>query len=276
MRRLLLAVTLLILLAVGTVVVMHPDRPELTPQQEATLRRDSHQARSGPVATVSAGAVDGPRLIYVHGTPGDSSNWLGYLLDPVPGWTSIALDRPGFGSSGPKGHVAALADQAAAIEPLLVEHNGSFPLLIGHSLGAPIIAKLAARHPERVGGLLIIAGSLDPDLEDWHWYNRLGSVIEPLMSRSLRNSNRELASMRDELLVLREELADIRCPVLIVHGTEDGLVPYANTDYMLEHLSHAEPLQLITLQGADHFLIWNREADIRDAIGTLAEMARAR
>lgn len=276
LRRLLLVLMLLALLGVGAVYLMHPERAGLTPAQEATLRRGSHDAPLGPIATVRAGVADGPRLIYVHGTPGDSDNWRDYLLEPVPGFTSIALDRPGFGASAPKGHVGALADQAEAILPLLVERGGRRPLLVGHSLGAPIIAKLAALHSDRVGGLLIVAGSLDPELEDWHWYNRVGGWIEPLMPRSLRNSNRELRSMREELLVLREQLADITCPVLILHGTEDGLVPYANSDYTLEHLRGAEPLRRITLSGADHFLIWNREQDVRDAIGTLAAMTSAR
>jgi pimeloyl-ACP methyl ester carboxylesterase len=276
MRHAMLLLVALALLGVGAVWVMHPDQPELTPAEEATLRRGTYEASTGRVATITAGEVDGPRLIYVHGTPGDSSNWLDYLLDPVPGWTSVALDRPGFGGSGPEGHVGVLADQAAAIEPLLVEQGGMKPLLIGHSLGAPIIAKLAAMHPDRVGGLLIVAGSLDPEFEDWHWYNSVGGMFEPVMSRSLRNSNRELRTMRMELLTLREELAAIRCPVLILHGTEDGLVPYANTDYLLAQLSGADPLRLITLDGADHFLIWNREQDVRDAIDTLAGLVRTR
>jgi len=274
LRRATAGLIVLAMLAVGAVYVAVPSHPELTPEQESLLRRESFEARTGRVATISAGELDAPRIIYVHGTPGDSSNWLGYLLDPAPGWTSIALDRPGFGASGPEGHVAALADQASAIEPLLVERAGVKPILVGHSLGAPIIAKVAAMHPDRVGGLLIIAGSLDPELEDWHWYNRVGNLFEPLMSRSLRNSNRELKPLKDELLVLRDQLPDIRCPIVIVHGTEDGLVPYANVDYMLEHMTGAK-VQLITLEGADHFLIWNRVFDIHDAfralVGMLAE-----
>ncbi|MHC4845365.1 MAG: alpha/beta fold hydrolase [Planctomycetota bacterium] len=271
LRRAMLFLMLLVLTAVGAMYVGMPDRPELTPRQEAMLRRETYEASTGTVAIVSAGEVDAPRVIYVHGTPGDSSNWYGYLLDPAPGWTSIALDRPGFGASGPEEHVAALADQAAAIEPLLVERVGVKPILVGHSLGAPIIAKVAAAHPDRVGGLLVIAGSMDPELEEWRWYNRVGGLLEPLMSRSLRNSNRELRPLKDELLVLRDELADIRCPVVIVHGTDDGLVPYGNVDYMLEHMTNAR-LRLITLDDADHFLIWNRVFDIHTAFRALVAM----
>jgi pimeloyl-ACP methyl ester carboxylesterase len=273
LRRATAGLIALALLAVGAVYVAMPDKVEPTPEQEALLRRDTFEAPTGRIATVSAGEVDAPRIIYVHGTPGDSSNWLGYLLDPAPGWTSIALDRPGFGGSGPEGHVAALAEQAAAIEPLLVERAGVKPILVGHSLGAPIIAKAAARYPDRVGGLLIIAGSMDPELEQWRWYNRVGGLFEPLLSRSLRNSNRELRPLKDELLVLQDELDDIRCPVVIVHGTDDSLVPYENVDYMIAHMTGAR-VQLIRLEGVDHFLIWNRVFDIHDAFRTLVGMLR--
>ncbi len=47
---------------------------------------------------------------------------------------------------------------------------------MGHSFGGPIIVRAALDHPELVGGLVIAAGDLDPDLEEWRWYNRLADL----------------------------------------------------------------------------------------------------
>jgi len=139
-----------------------PDDPRL-----AHVRRGSVVAPTGNVAYLAAGDPEGPRLIFVHGTPGDCGAWLDYLADPVPGWESLAIDRPGFGASDPPGAVASLQLQAAAIEPLLVERRGRWPILIGHSLGGPIVARVATDDPTRVGGLLIVAGNLAPGTTAW-------------------------------------------------------------------------------------------------------------
>ncbi|MFX6532648.1 alpha/beta fold hydrolase, partial [Acinetobacter baumannii] len=64
---------------------------------------------------LKAGNQDGPRVILVHGTPGSASAWADYLTQPPPGVEVLALDRPGFGHSGPAGAVTGLAEQAAAV-----------------------------------------------------------------------------------------------------------------------------------------------------------------
>ena len=52
-----------------------------------------------------------------------------------------------------------------AISPLLDNTNGRPVYLAGHSLGGPLVAKMAALYPEKVDGLVILAGSFDPTLE---------------------------------------------------------------------------------------------------------------
>ena len=103
------------------------------------------------------------RLIFIHGSPGNSLAYAKYLHDPVPGLETLAVDRLGYGQSTADEAVVSFEEQAAAIAPLLVERAGEWPILVGHSLGGPIAARLAADHPERVAGLIIVAGSLNPE-----------------------------------------------------------------------------------------------------------------
>ena len=59
---------------------------------------------------------------------------------------------------------------------------------------------------------------------------------------------------------------EIRCPVAIVHGTDDELVPYGNVAYMQAHLTRAKSVNVVTLEGAGHLLPWRRSAQVREAL----------
>jgi pimeloyl-ACP methyl ester carboxylesterase len=242
---------------------------ELTPEQEACVRRFTYVAPSGEVAVIAAGVPDAPRVILVHGTPGSAADFADLLLDPPPGVELLAVDRPGFGRSEPRDALPSLQAQADALLPLLEERGGRWPVLVGHSLGAPIVAQLAADHPERVGGLLLLAGALDPGLEEWHWYNRAATLLGPVLARPLRNSNDELRPLPEQLRALGGELARIRCPVVVVHGRKDQLVPFANVDYMRRMLTGAAPLRVVELPDGDHFLPWDAVATVREALASL-------
>ena len=122
-----------------------------------------------------AGDTDGQRVIFVHGTPGDSSGWLDYLRAVPEGREYIAIDRPGFGMTKPRKDVVSLNEQAAVLEPLLQTRDGRKPILVGHSLGGPIIAAAAANYPDKIGGIIIVAGALDPAQEDY--VRRSGAIL---------------------------------------------------------------------------------------------------
>jgi pimeloyl-ACP methyl ester carboxylesterase len=60
----------------------------------------------------------------------------------------IAIDRPGFSYSN-AGHAYHLSDQSRLIYGIVKkEENGRSLHLIGHSLGGPVVVKLAQEHPE--------------------------------------------------------------------------------------------------------------------------------
>lgn len=219
------------------------------------------------VSYLRAGNATGPLVILVHGTPGSATAWTDYLLAPPPGMDVIALDRPGFGRSGPEQAVPSLADQAAAVLALMPA-DGRPVVLLGHSLGGPIVARLAADHPDRVAALVLLSASLDPALEETLTVQRLGAwaPVRSMLPRTLRNANAELMALKPELESLARVLPLIRAKVVIVHGTADDLVPVANVPFMQARLSGARCVQTVLLQGGNHFLPWNAEAAVRDAI----------
>lgn len=216
-----------------------------------------------------AGPADAPRLIFVHGTPGDASNYLAYLADPPENTEVISVDRPGFGQS-PANDPEALtfAGQADALAELLVERDGRWPVLVGHSLGGPIVCRVAADRPAQVGGLVVLAGSVSPALEYPRWYNWAGALppMRWLLPASLKRANDEVFAAKTQTRALAEVLPRVSCRVVVVQGTEDELVPAGNADYLLDHLPNAASVRGYWLRGAGHFLPWEHETMVRQAV----------
>jgi pimeloyl-ACP methyl ester carboxylesterase len=229
----------------------------------------------GHLSYLRAGDERAPRLILVHGTPGSASGWADYLTDPPPGVEVVALDRPGFGESGPDHAVTPLADQAAAVVALFPS-DGRPVLLLGHSLGGPIVARVAADHPERVAAVVLLAASLDPAQEAIHPMQRVGdwAPVRAMLPRAIRNANAELMALEPELVDLGRLLARINAPVLIVHGTKDDLVPVANVPYMQARLTSVRCLKTVLLEGRNHFLPWNAVDVVRQSIAQALEQSK--
>ncbi len=219
------------------------------------------------VSVLRAGDRSAPRLILVHGTPGSASSWADYLVSPPAGMDVLALDRPGFGESGPEGAMPGLAEQAAAVLALLPD-DGRPVVLLGHSLGGPIVARVAADHPQRVQGLVLLAASLDPALEHIHPMQYVGAwaPVRYWLPRVIRNANAELMALKPELEALAAVLPRITAKVVIVHGSQDDLVPVANVSFMQAHLTGARCVKTLLLEGRNHFLPWNSEPEVREAI----------
>lgn len=253
-----------------------PTRPRTPPGRTLPLRRTL--ALGAPLHTtlsvLVAGEARGTRVVLVHGTPGSAEGWADYLLDPPPGLELVALDRPGFGCSGPDDAVTSLALQAAAVAELLPD-DGRRAVLLGHSLGGPIVARVAAEHPQRVAALVLLAPALDPALERIHPLQPLGAwaPIRWLLPRAIRNANAELLALQPELVALQAQLGRIRAPVFLLHGTDDALVPVENVPFAQAQLRGARCLVTRLLDGGNHFLPWSARSVVRAAIEQAAAFA---
>jgi len=239
-------------------------------RQQVMLDAPQRQALS----VLRAGKSQGPLLILVHGTPGSASGWADYVLDPLAGWEVIALDRPGFGNSDPDDAVTTLEAQAAAVAALLPA-AGRPVVLLGHSLGGPVVAQVAATHPERVSAVVLLAASMDPAQESIHPMQWIGAwpPVRMLLPRAIRNANAELMALKPELVQLADLLPRITSRVVIVHGTKDDLVPVANVAFMQAHLTGASCVDTILLEGRNHFLPWNSADVVREAVRMALEPA---
>ena len=109
-----------------------------------------------------------PAVLAVHGITGTSHAWLAVARELSGHASLIAPDLRGRGAGNqlppPYGIAAHVADLVALLDHLEIDR---LPLLVGHSLGAYICARLAADHSERVASLLLVDGGLAlPGIED--------------------------------------------------------------------------------------------------------------
>jgi pimeloyl-ACP methyl ester carboxylesterase len=259
--------TLGALAVVLTTLGCSPPRPRLSTDGIDRLRQTMHVGvpLNANLSYLLAGA--GHRMIFIHGTPGSALGWVDYVREPLAGSQSMALDRPGFGASGPDQSVISLASQASAVVALLPTDGGK-AVLVGHSLGGAVAAWVAAEHPDQVSALVLIAASLDPAQEKIHPLQPLGEMwpATALLPRAMRNANQELMGFKNGLELLAPRLSRITAPTVIVHGTMDALVPFANVAYMQEKLSGSSQVKTMVLEGGNHFLPWNAEATVREAL----------
>jgi pimeloyl-ACP methyl ester carboxylesterase len=208
-----------------------------------------------------AGRQDKPVVVFIHGSPGSFSAFLPFLVDTVLLEKAflISADRPGFGYSTYGRGESSLQKQAAIIKSLIELKKGHHPvILVGHSLGGPLVSKFAMDFPELVDGIILVAGSIDPTLEPNDAWIR-GPFASPflrwILPGAVRSSNRELYHLKPELHNMLPDWEKIVCPVVVVHGKKDKLVPFDNVRFAEKNLSHTS-VEYIIHEEANHFIPW--------------------
>lgn len=224
------------------------------------------------VATyVKAGDEDLPLVILVHGSPGSLSAFIHFLADTtlLKKTQLITVDRPGFGASNFGYAEPSLQKQAAYLKPILETHKANRPIiLVGHSLGGPLIARMAMDYPELVDGLVIVAGSIDPELEPsetWFRAPLATPFLKWILPRSMRASNDEIYKLKPELLEMIPLWKNITTPTIVIQGGKDSLVPPGNVDFAKKMMVNA-PVKIVLVDGMDHFVPWSHPELIRNAI----------
>ena len=124
-------------------------------------------------ALASAASVDGipihstvrgsgPKtIVFVHGWTCDGSSWRYQVPFFKKNYRVITLDLPGHGKSGsPKDGPLTMELFAKAIEAVRVEAKAEKIVLVGHSMGTPVIRQYARLYPSNVAALVPVDGVL--------------------------------------------------------------------------------------------------------------------
>ncbi len=210
-------------------------------------------------------------IIYIHGTPATAAVFGEQFRHPFPRANLAALDRPGFGASGSDRRRPSLEDQANAIGALLPNEPTRRTILVGHSYGAPVALLAALKFTNEVAGVVLIGGSVDPAQERTYTIQRFVDwpLVSRLVPRSLRQCNRELLTLRGDLVRLQPELSALAVPVVMLHGSKDRQVPVANVAYLRIQLAAAGKTNLfsqLVFPDCNHFILWEHPDAVEAAI----------
>ena len=216
-----------------------------------------------------------PTLFFVHGSPGSWIVFKHYLQDKalLKKYRMISVDRPGFGYSE-FNHPKNLSEQSAIISYLLRSVQNNKPIfLIGHSLGGPLIVKLDIDNPGLISGLVILAGSLDPQAEKpENWRPILSKTpLKYFIPGAWRPSNEELWYLKKDLKELDKSIDRVACPVWLIHGDKDNLVPFSNVAYAKRKLVNSKNIEVMALPNANHFIPWTHFKEIKEVLLNLTQ-----
>jgi pimeloyl-ACP methyl ester carboxylesterase len=250
----------------------------------------------------------GAPVLYVHGVPTSSDDWIPFL-ERTGG---IAPDLIGFGRSGKAGNldysVGGISDFLAR---LLAELDVGRVKLVAHDWGAPIGLAFAQRRPERVERIVIADGvpMFPAQAVRWHLLARLwerpligelamGAVTKGLLARTLRggctrpeswtnsridtiwhqfDQGTQRAILRlcrsatmDELGAAGSGLASLDAPALVLWGQADPWLPTSVGATYSEVLPNAG---LEEVPDAGHWP-WLDQPDLVQRIATFLEGER--
>jgi len=209
-------------------------------------------------------------ILWVHGSPGSSSDFLKYLKDAdlLAKYRLVAVDRVGYGYSDFGNSETSLHIQAQLIAPLLdLNQHQKAPILVGYSYGGAIIGILAHQYPEKTAQMLMLACALDPDNEQFFWVNKPADwrIFKGLVPAALRVANDEKLAHVAQLRQIAGIWKELKNPTTFVHGYKDYIVPIANSQFALKEMSNA-PTNSIFKKNLDHLLIWKEYTLIKELL----------
>lgn len=228
----------------------------------AAVRRVAVQRDDVTISALTGGS--GPPVVLLHGLAGSANELVPTATGLLDGYTVIVPDQRGHGHSTRRpadvSRDAYVADVVAVLDALAADGPA---VLAGQSMGAHTAMLVAARHPERVRGLVMLEGGVGGDdgdypsrLEAWFasWpvpFPSREAAVAFLGGRSLAQvwaADLEecddgyrprfdgavmTAAIRGVADVARwDEWAAVRAPALLVRGS-DGTGPPGEVERML-------------------------------------------
>jgi pimeloyl-ACP methyl ester carboxylesterase len=108
----------------------------------------------------SSSAGKGPKtVILVHGWTCDETTWSEQVPVLSKKYRVLTLDLPGHGKSGaPADGKLSMDLFARAVEAVRAEAKANHVVLVGHSMGTPVIVQYARLYPQHVAAMVFVDG----------------------------------------------------------------------------------------------------------------------
>lgn len=198
--------------------------------------------------------ADSPVLLYLHGARWNVAGSAGRIrrLQEL-GFSVLAIDYRGFGKSTSilPSEDMAYEDARAAWDWLASRHPQRPRYIFGHSLGGAIAIDLAARVDDEQGTIVEGTFTSIPDVASsfrWGWL-----PVGPLITQRFESVNK---------------VARIGSPLLVVHGSDDRLIP-SDLGRRLYDAAGGRKRFMLVEGGSHHSTLAVGHALYREALGEL-------
>jgi pimeloyl-ACP methyl ester carboxylesterase len=172
-----------IITCVGKVLIEHAHPPRGRFVDVGGLRQ--HVVDSGATGEARDAAVP---LVLIHGAGCNLEDMRLALGEKLSGRRLILIDRAGHGWSERRGAEASSPQyQAAMVRGALDRLGVPRAIIVGHSWGGALAARLALDHPQSVAGLVMLAPPLYPFPRHLTWFYDIMArpLIGPLIAYTL-------------------------------------------------------------------------------------------
>lgn len=204
-------------------------------------------------------------LVYLHGW-GQNIEMMEPIAKPFSKkYNVLILDLPGFGLSPEPKEAWTLYDYAEMVNFFVKELKMNNPILIGHSFGGKISLCYALKY--KTNKLVLLASPYEKKISKPTFKMKVFKILKktPFASFAKRHMGstdyRNASDMMRNILVkhvnldLKDELKNIKCPTLLIWGTNDEAVDYEDA-LKLEKL--IPDCGLVTYEGCTHYAYLER------------------
>lgn len=248
-----------------------------------------HFARSRPARFVlgrrvllhaESGLPEGPTFLLVHGI-GVGCRYFARLIPLLEDAGRVrTVELPGFDRAPKPRDVLSIEDHADLLAAFVADTGGPV-VAVGHSMGAQIVADLAARHPEAVSAVALL-GAVTDRRERTPWQQGLRLAQDTLREPPLANRvvfadyartgpRRYLATLPTMLEYdIEATLSRVTVPALVVRGTKD---PIARHDWAVRLTDQLPAGRLVEVPGGPHVVMWSRPEAVASELVALAASA---
>jgi pimeloyl-ACP methyl ester carboxylesterase len=226
-------------------------------------------------------------FVLVHGWSSNLTAWGYQIPDLAKRARVVALDLPGHGQSD-KPQLAYTMDHfAAAVDAVMKDAKVERAVLLGHSMGTPVVRQFYRKYPKKTLAIVIVDGALRP-FGDKAMRDQFTNAIKaptykdfaaPMLAQmagllSTEDLDRVKASFANTpqyvLVSAMESMYDdalyandkINVPVLAILAK--GPFWPADTEQFLKGL--APDLEFVIWEGVDHFLHLEKKKEFNDAV----------
>jgi len=210
-------------------------------------------------------AGEGEPVMLVHGF-GVSGRYMLPLARSLAPWFSVFVpELPGHGRSQKPPTPLGIGGLAEALRACIESLELQRPAFVANSMGCQVVTEFAVHSPERVGPLVLIGPTIDPDHRRAR-HQVLGGVRElgrePL-SLLAHPAQDGVMSVRTLLATARSALADriedrlplIEQPTLVLRGSEDSFVTAAWAERVAALVPRS---RLVVVPGQPHAVHYTR------------------